>query len=487
MQKNKIQFSLFGKIVAVIFVFTTLIWFITNRSQSLQYHSTDAIYDYQNLILHEFLVTSWAQNINNRDTLHKIIQSDLNKLHQMAYIGIFEDVNQNQELNFNIDLLVDSINFMKISAPFNAQSYISYMDTPTLSTETLNLEINDLYVSYGEYISPYPYRGTTNLPAVFVEYPINNNKILGVWFITDYNIGLDIYWPAIIVPISILIMLGVLFIIINSFLYPIKLIRTHVINLKKGNLHSTIPISTSDELGQLSRSINKMTRDIDVLVSQKQNLLIDVSHELKTPLTRLKFLLANMEIGDENKNSINKEINFLQDMISNMLLSDKLSTPYIEDLNQEQVSIQDIIKDTCAMFYKLEDRMRIQNNVATQIVWVDKYRICLALKNLIDNALKYTESNQQINLIISAGAHSIHLTVQDFGQGMHEEQIQKIIKPLYRGRSAKEKSKGGFGLGLAIAKKIIEAHNGALTIKSELGKGSSFTLSVPKENNEKHK
>ena len=78
--------------------------------------------------------------------------------------------------------------------------------------------------------------------------------------------------------------------------------------LKKENLNSSIPVTGSDELGQLARSINKMTKDIDVLVSQKQNLLIDVSHELKTPLTRLKFLLANIEIsiGNNKKRKLGK-------------------------------------------------------------------------------------------------------------------------------------------------------------------------------------
>ena len=168
----------------------------------------------------------------------------------------------------------------------------------------------------------------------------NNHLIMGVWLITDYDVGFDIYLAAIIVPIAIIIMLSVLFWIINSFLYPIKLIRRHVVNLKKGTLSSTIAISGSDELGQVSHSINKMTKDIDVLVSQKQNLLIDVSHELKTPLTRLKFLLANININIEDKDSINKEINYLQDMISNMLLSDKLSTPYVEDLEKEDEHIK---------------------------------------------------------------------------------------------------------------------------------------------------
>ena len=147
-----------------------------------------------------------------------------------------------------------------------------------------------------------------------------------------------------------------------------------MVNLKKGTLSSSIPISGSDELGQLSRSINKMTKDIDVLVSQKQNLLIDVSHELKTPLTRLKFLLANTDINIEDKDSINKEINYLQDMISNMLLSDKLSTPYVEDLEKEEILIEDLINDACDMFYGINKKLKIINEIPSIIINVDKYK-----------------------------------------------------------------------------------------------------------------
>ena len=131
-----------------------------------------------------------------------------------------------------------------------------------------------------------------------------------------------------------------LFLIIRSFLHPITLIRRHVVNLKKDNLGSTIPVKGSDELAHLARSINKMTKDIDILVSQKQNLLIDVSHELKTPLTRLKFLLANMNISSVDKDSINKEINYLQDMISNMLLSDKTFPVLNKIINMQHINIK---------------------------------------------------------------------------------------------------------------------------------------------------
>ena len=397
----------------------------------------------------------------------------------MAYVGLFNDNNQNKEINFETDSLIYIIDLIKLNEPFNYQSYESHMDTPTLSSDILELPKNNIWVSYGEYYAEKPYRGTTILPATFVEYPINNHLIMGVWLITDYEVGFDIYWPAIIVPIAIIIMLSVLFWIINSFLYPIKLIRKHVVNLKKGTLSSSIPISGSDELGQLSRSINKMTKDIDVLVSQKQNLLIDVSHELKTPLTRLKFLLANTDITIEDKDSINKEINYLQDMISNMLLSDKLSTPYVEDLEKEEILIEDLINDACDMFYGINKKLKIINEIPSIIINVDKYKLSLGIKNLIDNAIKYGGTQKLIELHVKQLLTTLEIIVEDFGEGIEKNELQKIIKPLYRGHAAKEKSRSGFGLGLAITKKIVEAHKGSLIIDSEVGRGTKFIVSLP--------
>jgi len=475
---------LFGKIVGVILLFTAIVWFLTTQSENIQYQNADTVYDYQNLLLHEFLVRNWIKELDNKQNLNALIKSDLKELQQMAYVTIFEDINNNKTIDFVDDIIIDTINHMKKGVPFDYTLYTSYMDTPTLSRDHLNIPTHNIWVSYGEYFIDKPYRGTKSLPAIFVEHPIHNNQFLAVWFITDYDLGFDIYWPAIIVPTTILIMLGVLFLVINSFLYPIKLIRQHVVNLKKGTLGSSIPVTGSDELGQLARSINKMTKDIDVLVSQKQNLLIDVSHELKTPLTRLKFLLENTTINKKDKDSINKEINYLQDMISNMLLSNKLSTPYVEDLELEEITLSHLINDACGMFYEIEKRLKIITKIPLLTLKVDKYKLSLAIKNLIDNAIKYGGRDRLIELSVIEKIGFVKIQVKDFGGGIDKNKLEKVLKPLYRGRVAKEKSGGGFGLGLAIAKKIIEAHKGSLKIKSKLNKGTAFVVSLPIKNEE---
>ena len=166
-------------------------------------------------------------------------------------------------------------------------------------------------------------------------------------------------------------------------------------------------------------------------------------------------------------------------MISNMLLSDKLSTPYVEDLELEKLEIQALIKDACGMFYEIEKRLKIINQFPDLVIKADKYKLSLAIKNLIDNAIKYGGRDRLIELSVTAEENNINIMVEDFGDGIDANKLKKVVKPLYRGRAAKEKSKSGFGLGLAITKKIVEAHGGSLIIQSKLNKGAQFIVSLP--------
>lgn len=435
------------------------------------------MYDYQNLLFYQKQVKSWDLYNLKDDSLFindKTIGSDLEDLHLMMHSKLFFDSNFDGEISFTSDSLVYEWNSSD-SHIFNINDYTSHGDALFIADSVLYIANDHLfYTSYGEY-------GSNFLPATYVEFPISDGYIGAYWFVLDYPLPYDIYWPEIILSISILLILIFTALIIRTFLQPIKDIKTHVRGLKKGNLSSTIKVRSSDELGQLASTINRMTLEINRLVNQKQNLLIDVSHELKTPLTRLKFILANMDISSDNKAQLNKEINFLQDLISNMLFTDKLSTPYIEDLEVSDILVNDLVQNACDMFYEIEKKLEIINNIKEPVILsVDRYKMSLAIKNLIDNGIKYGSSEKRTQMIISLEKSYVSIQVRDFGVGITKEQIKKITKPLYRGRVAKEKSKSGFGLGLAITKKIVEAHNGNLKISSKLKEGSKFIITIPK-------
>ena len=455
----------------MILVFAGITYFLSNNLSDSQYSAQDMLMEYQNFVLYQMMVEGWNQNLDQKQ---KII-NDLQRMNLSAYIGIYADINKNKELDLEIDTLLNSWSYHQNKTTFDVLEYDSIGDNLVLG-DSLGLGQNNpqTYASYGFF-------GPAQLPATFVEFPslTNSSEIVGYWLITDYPLPPDISWPEIVLIGALIAILTFTFLIIRTFLSPIQTMIRHVQQLKRGTLNERIPITSNDELGELSYTINKMTEDINVLVSQKQNLLIDVSHELKTPLTRLKFIVANMSLTKEDKQSLDREINFLKDMISNMLLSDKLSTPYIEDLEKEEIKLGDLIKSAYDMFYQLEQKLKLYDYDETITLVVDPYKMSLAIKNLIDNALKYGGSNQLIELTINNSDKELEIAVTDFGAGIAKEQIDEITKPLYRGRAAEEKNKTGFGLGLAITKKIVEAHNGKLIIKSEIDKGTKFIVSLP--------
>ena len=456
--------------------------------ESSQYDKQDAMYEYQNLMLHQIMIENWfplmQDNANHTDITEKLkiqIKKDLTRLQMRCFVGLYYDKNKNNVLDFYEDSLInkwDDTNLTVVKNnissphPFDYTLYESYSDTFYLVDSLLQISQNPLWVSYGDY-------KINNTPTTFVEFPINKNYIMGFYLLMDYPLPSDIDWPTIILPIVVTLMLIIVFWLISTFLYPIKLMQRHVLNLKEDKLKSTIPILSNNELGQLSIAINKMTQDIRLLVNQKQNLLLDVSHELKTPLTRLKLIVANSKIINSEKDSLNKEINFLHAIITNMLLSDKLSTPYIEDLEKHQINTEALLNDTLHMFYKIEEKIEIDNLFPKLIIKIDKYKMSLAIKNLIDNAIKYGSSKKLIKFTVKNKNDHIYFIIQDYGIGMTEKQTQEITKPFYRGENATKTNKSGFGLGLSITKKIVEAHNGQLLIKSKINNGSTFIIKLP--------
>ena len=456
--------------------FAAITYFLSNNLDNAQYSSQDMLLEYQNFVLYQMMVQKWNDNLSEKQQ----IIDDLKQMNLSSYIGIYDDINQNQELDLNVDTLISAWAYKQNKQSFDYNDYERHGIYQNLADSLgVGSSVNLPYASYGFF-------GINQLPATFIEFPAVNNKkqVVGYWLITDYPLPADISWPEIVLAFSLTLILSLTFIIIRGFLQPIQNIIRHVKKLKRGTLNEKIPVTSNDELGKLSETINKMTEDINLLVNQKQNLLIDVSHELKTPLTRLKFIVANMQLSSEDSININKEINFLQDMISNMLLSDKLSTPYIEDLEKKEIVLEKLIQSACDMFYQIDTKLKIiKNSDLNTVIVADPYKLSLAIKNLIDNALKYGNPNKLIELTVYNQKNTIEICVQDFGKGIKKEHINEIIKPLYRGRAAKEKSKTGFGLGLAITKKIVEAHNGFLKIESQEGEGSKFILVLPKEKN----
>ena len=442
---NSLFFKLGLSIVLFIIFLTSVFLYQTNYD----WESQDSTFDAHEMYYYSFVVRSWG----NPPSLN-LFKEHLNNLNMWG--GVFNRDTTNYATE------TGNVIWANIPSEINLNSFSNWVTSKELTDEH-NITI-PLYVIFGsvEYLNNNSeYEG---LPTTVVQ-----NDDLIYFFIIKNNEPSDFpnYQNAFYLT---LIFVVCFWLLMRKYLYPIILMKNRVRALEKGDLDSEIKILGNDELAELTITINRLIKDIKKLLAQKNQLLLDVSHELRSPLARMKFLLEMMP-NHKNMLKLNKEIDFLEELISNLLLSDRLSAPY-SNLDLETTSLKLLINNVLKMFPNKKKNITVKNMLDIDInVDVLKFSICL--RNLIDNALKYSKKN--INLIIKKTNNILTITIQDFGPGIKKEELEKIVNPFYRTNT----NIAGFGLGLTICSKIIQSHGGNLKIKSELNKGSYFSLILP--------
>jgi signal transduction histidine kinase len=277
----------------------------------------------------------------------------------------------------------------------------------------------------------------------------------------------------VIVILLISFILILLYFLLRWLFSPMKELSSAVNQIAQGNYNINIPVKRKDELGELASSINDMSVRIKQNIKAKEQLLIDVSHELRTPLTRMKL---GLEV-DSPKEKINEDVDEMERMITELIENYRSDTPY-EKLNRENTDIVELLKD---VIEASGSPQKINLETATNspvILNVDPHKIKTAFRNLIDNALKY--SSDSITVSVTTSDHAVTVSVKDVGIGIAEEDLKYIFEPFYRADPSRSRKTGGFGLGLAICKRIIEAHGGSILIKSKVNEGTEVFVSLSK-------
>ncbi len=253
------------------------------------------------------------------------------------------------------------------------------------------------------------------------------------------------------------------------FLRPISLMQNRIIALKSGDLDSKINVIGTDELALLSQNFNTLIEQIKQLLQQKETLLSDVSHELKTPLAKIRLLIAMVDSGEKIQ-KIDRHVDYLDSIITNILISDKLAMPYTT-LDMAEISVGDLINQAI----ELSKNKNINHiTPAPTRIKCDVIKMAIVIKNLLDNAEKYAPSNHPVEISAVFEGDNVKIVVRDFGPGIDEKLIQKITDPYVRGKNLKQP---GFGLGLSICKKVMDSHRGLLKIKNMSDAGCRFTIS----------
>ena len=275
------------------------------------------------------------------------------------------------------------------------------------------------------------------------------------------------------------VILGLSYLVVRWLLRPLGWLTSGMQKVSCGNLNTTIPIRKHDELGDLAATFNDMSGKIRNQVRAKQQLLMNVSHELRSPLTRMK-LAAEFIAEDKIKGRITADLDEMEAMTAEILESERLSSEQ-GGLVLEQVDLRELVTEFVLPYHNLHPGVNVQAGDPVSAI-VDPERVRTLLGNLIDNAIKYSgEQARPVQISLDSFRDGAVITVADSGEGIPDGDLSLIFEPFYRVDKSRHRKTGGYGLGLSLCRKIMDAHGGRIDVESQAGQGTRFTIVFPKK------
>ncbi len=263
---------------------------------------------------------------------------------------------------------------------------------------------------------------------------------------------------------------------VNRLLDPVRMLRKGAERIRLGELNFRVKGNRQDELGELTESINHMADSLQSMLEAKRQLLLAISHELRTPITRAKLRLEFMPESDE-KDQLKEDIQEIEQLITDLIEAERLNEEHAV-LTAEPTPLAAFVEGVCEQFESYPGDLELELPDEDREFIIDNLRVRLLITNLVNNAIRHGESNPII-VRVSFNGEFAHLEVEDHGEGIAAEHLTHICEPFYRADSARQRNTGGFGLGLYLCRLIAQAHGGELIIESQLGKGTHIKVKLP--------
>jgi signal transduction histidine kinase len=292
------------------------------------------------------------------------------------------------------------------------------------------------------------------------------------YFAADAHHMADGRWQylALLILLLSLVLMGA-FMAMRRVLFPLRFLTAAVERLGRGELGHQVPIFRGrDELGELARAFNAMSTRLKEMVRSREQLLLDASHELRSPLTRLKVALEMAPDGMA-KESMRGDLSEMEAMIAEILEAARLDSANGR-LNLEDTDLRALVSEIARLFQGRPPGLRVQSADAGAgpRARVDRERVKKVFANVLDNALKYSQDQARpVEVDFAEGNGEVTLRIRDYGVGIPEEEIPKLFEPFYRVDRSRSRDTGGYGLGLSLCKRIMEAHGGRIAISSLAG------------------
>lgn len=326
---------------------------------------------------------------------------------------------------------------------------------------------------------------------------IHENRQIGTLFISYYtpfyftsedskfiNSIHEVITISIFLSIFFALILGLL--ISRSISIPILKTTKATREISKGNYDEHISETFKIiEINELALWINKLAKDLKEHELTRKRIVSDVSHELRTPLAAIQINLEGivdgvLEPDEERLEGIYKEILRVNRLVGELTKLARYENGNME-LNRRVFNLKETLD---SIVYTLEPQANIKDikiivNKTNVEYYGDEDKIKQAIINLISNSIKYSNENGRIYIYLDFKKGSTILEIKDYGIGIPKENLKYIFERFYRADKSRDKSTGGFGIGLTITKEIVEAHSGTIQIESKVGKGTDVMISLP--------
>jgi signal transduction histidine kinase len=269
---------------------------------------------------------------------------------------------------------------------------------------------------------------------------------------------------------------------VRRLLRPLDDIRAGALRYGAGDFAKPIPVRRArkpDELGELATTINTMATDIQQMLDAKRSLLLAISHELRSPLTRARLnteLLPETSELQASREALLRDLALMRDLVTDLLESERLSTRHAA-LHLEPVDVQALLQEVVQGMSQ-----PVQQDIAQELptLMLDPARIRLLVRNLLDNALRHSVNAAQAPVLRAHASEQggVVLSVRDFGAGVPPEQLPHLAQAFYRPDAARTREDGGVGLGLYLCKLVALAHGGEFRI-ANAEPGLEITVTLP--------
>ena len=294
---------------------------------------------------------------------------------------------------------------------------------------------------------------------------------------------------ASIAAVIIAVIIGIL--VSRMLTNPLRRITGTAKQIRDGDLSARTGLRGDDEIDRLGETFDEMATSLEKDLKHERRITSDVAHELRTPLMAMLATVEAMQDGvlpcdDEHLETVASETRRLARLVQQMLDLSRMenrTTP----LNLERVDmvpfVRRIVDAQQQLFVKRDLRLRFSDDTQGRaaVIEVDADMITQAVVNLMSNAMRYTPEGGWVVVSVRADRRSVQIIVSDTGIGIAKEDLSRIFGRFWRADASRAREAGGLGVGLSVTKQIVERHHGYISVESELGKGTTFTIHLPRE------